>query len=211
MAAAALAAFVLVALTVAHDTDSVRETVDGAGAWAPLAFVGLGALLTVAFFPFPVTAAAAGLLFGILEATLLALLAETLGATIAFLIARRVGGDAIGVVAPKRLTFLLEAIERRAFVTVLYIRIFPGVPRHPANYLCGVAGIPLVPFVAATLIGTAPRAYAYVALGGSLSNPFGSPQAFAAAATLLVMGLLGVFLVRRDLRGRGQAQRGRTD
>ena len=50
--------------------------------------------------------------------------------------------------------------------------------------------MPLLTFAAATAIGCAPRAFAYTALGGSLSN-LGSPEAIAAFAVLIVMGIGG--------------------
>ena len=53
---------------------------------------------------------------------------------------------------------------------MLYARIAPGVPYTLVNYAGGLTRIPLLVFVAATALGTAPRAFAYTALGGSLGN-----------------------------------------
>jgi uncharacterized membrane protein YdjX (TVP38/TMEM64 family) len=65
-AAAALAVLAVVAVVMARrlDVPALRDTVDGAGAWAPLAFVGLQVLLTVLPFPRSLFTLAAGLLFG---------------------------------------------------------------------------------------------------------------------------------------------------
>lgn len=195
----------LVLLLVGHGIGDVRRAVDSLGPWAEVGFVALVALLTCAFFPFPVMAAAAGLLFGTLSGTLLTITGGTLGACAAFLIARRFGAGPVAALAPERLRRFLDAVGRRGFVAVLYLRIFPGVPRDLANYLCGLTAVRFPAYAAATLIGISPRAYAYVALGGSIGDPLGSPQAFAATAVLVAMALLGLFLVRRDLAGRGRA------
>ena len=103
---------------------------------------------------------------------------------------------------------MLEAIERRGFVAVLYARIFPGVPRDVANYAFGLTRVSIGAFALATLIGIAPRAFAYSALGGSLGS-FDSTESIVAIATLVAMGVLGLVLVRRDLRRppRGVAER----
>ena len=53
--------------------------------------------------------------------------------------------------------------------------------------------------MAATVIGIAPRAFAYTALGGSLGS-LDSTESVVAIATLVAMGVLGLVLVRRDLR-----------
>jgi uncharacterized membrane protein YdjX (TVP38/TMEM64 family) len=189
--------FVVVLLVVARSPQELRDDVDAAGAWAPAAFVVVGALLTVAFFPFPVVAAAAGLLFGAAAGTALAVLSETIGAVAALLLARRFGAGAVRELAGPRLLGALRAVARRGFVAVLYVRILPGVPRHPANYLFGLTEVTVVAFTAATVLGTAPRAFAYAALGGSLGD-FDSPESIAAIVVLVAFGLLGLWLVRRD-------------
>ena len=52
-------------------------------------------------------------------------------------------------------------------------------------------------FAAATALGTAPRAFAYTALGGSLGD-LRSPEAVIAVAVLVGMGTLGLLLLARD-------------
>ena len=54
-------------------------------------------------------------------------------------------------------------------------------------------------FVAATVIGVAPRAFAYTALGGSLGD-LGSPEAIVAVVVLVLMAVAGALLGGRDLR-----------
>lgn len=200
-ALALLVVFAIVALVVARSPGEIRQTADDAGAWAPIAFVGLCIGLTLAFFPFPLVAAGGGLLFGTLEGTILSTIGGTIGALLAFLIARYAVADAVARLAGERLERLQDAIERRGFVAVLYARIFPGVPRDLANYVFGVTRVSAAPFVLATLIGIAPRAFAYTALGGQLGS-FDSTESSVAIATLVAMGVLGIVLVRRDLGAR---------
>jgi uncharacterized membrane protein YdjX (TVP38/TMEM64 family) len=104
-----------------------------------------------------------------------------------------------------RLARVRAAVEREGFVTVLYARIVPGVPRDLANYAFGLTGVRAPAFAAATLIGIAPRAYAYTALGGHLSD-LSSPEAVVAVALLVALGVLGLLLVRRDVRARRAAR-----
>jgi uncharacterized membrane protein YdjX (TVP38/TMEM64 family) len=195
--------FAAVLVLVARSPEEVQRAADGAGAWAPVAFVALCVGLTLAFFPFPLVAAAGGVLFGTLEGTLLSILGGSAGALLAFEIARHAAGDAVRPLAGERLRPLLEAVERRGFVAVLYARIFPGVPRDVANYAFGLTPVSAVAFTAATVLGIAPRAFAYTALGGSLGN-FDSTESIVAIATLVGMGVLGLVLARRDVgRRRG--------
>jgi uncharacterized membrane protein YdjX (TVP38/TMEM64 family) len=162
----------------------------------------VSAALTVACFPGPLLAAASGLLFGTALGTPTAIAAATLGACAAFTISRRVGATAVDELSGRRVTRLQEWIVARGFVAVLYARILPGVPYTLVNYAAGLTRVSLAAFAAGTAIGCAPRAFAYVALGGSLDD-LGSPEAIVAVALLVGMALLGLALVLRDARRSG--------
>lgn len=125
LALGAALAFALAVALLGRSTEDVRDTVDGAGAWAPVLYVVLVTVLTCAFFPFPLMAAAGGLVFGIAEGTALSVLGGSIGALLAFVLARTVAGDAIAGLAGERLERLQLAVEKRGFVAVLYARIFP--------------------------------------------------------------------------------------
>ncbi len=192
--------FVVVLVLVARSPAEIQRAADDAGTWAPLAFVALCTGLTVAFFPFPLVAAAGGILFGTLEGTLLSTLGGSAGAVLAFLIARYGARGAAQALVGDRARGIQEAIGRRGFVAVLYARIVPGVPRDLANYAFGLTRVGLGAFAAATVIGIAPRAFAYTALGGSLGS-LDSTESVVAIATLVATGVLGLVLLRRDLGG----------
>lgn len=202
LAAIGLVAFVLVLGLVGRSAQDVQDVVDGAGAWGPVLFVVLLAGLTCAFFPFPLMAAGGGLVFGVAEGTLLSTLGGTLGALVAFGLSRTVAADAVAGLGGERVAALRDAVEREGFVAVLYARIFPGVPRDLSNYAFGLTRVGVLAFGSATLIGTAPRAYAYTALGGSLGS-FDSTQSIVAIGVLVAMGLAGLGLAAaRRRRGR---------
>ena len=189
-------------VVVGRDPEELRREVDGAGALAPVVYVAATVALTMAFFPFPVVAAAGGLLFGVAAGTALAVIGEVIGACAAFLLARRLGAEAVDELAGPRMRSLLDGVARRGFVAVLYVRILPGVPRHPANYAFGLTDVGVAAFAAATTIGTAPRAFAYAALGGTLGD-LRSTESLVAVGLLAGMGALGLVLLVRERRGGG--------
>ncbi len=199
LALAIAVAFALVVLTVTQSPNSVRDFVDGFGAAGPLVFILIATGLTCALFPYPVIAAASGLLFGTAPGTVASILAGTTGAVAAFTIARLGGGSAVQALAGPRLARLLEVVSQRGFVAVLELRIIPGVPRDVANYACGLTGIRLRDYAAATVIGIAPRAFAYTALGGSFGN-YRSTEAIVAIAMLVAVGVLGFVILIAELR-----------
>ena len=205
LAIAVLIVFVFVASSGSLSSDRVRDAVDPLGAAAVPVFVAVSALLTCALFPGPLLAGASGLLFGTALGTPVAITAATLGAVLAFSIARFVAHDAVETLAGTRLAPLQGWIERRGFWAVLYARIVPGMPYSLVNYAAGLSRVALPTFAAATAIGVAPRAFAYTALGGSLDD-LTSPEAIVAFGALVVMALVGLVLLRGERnRGRGRA------
>jgi uncharacterized membrane protein YdjX (TVP38/TMEM64 family) len=189
-----LAAIALVVLlTVSRSPEKVRDAVDGTGAWAPVLFIVIAAGLSCAFFPYQLLAAASGLLFGTAGGTPITIAALMLAAVTQFSIARHGGRAALDELSGPRLRTWQERIERGGFLAVLYARIVPLSPFVVINYVSGLTRLRLGTFALATLIPVIPRGFAYTALGGHLDN-LDSPEAIAAFAVLVAMGLAGGFL-----------------
>lgn len=199
MLALALASlFIVLAASGSLSPEKVEDWVDGFGAVAPLVFIVGAALLTCLMFPGPVLAGASGLLFGTALGTPVAICSATLGACLAATIGRFVAGDAVQELGGPRIRALAEWVGRRGFTSVLYARIAPAMPYNLVNYACGLTTIPILVIAAGTAVGTAPRTFAYVALGGSFGD-LSSPEALIAFTIIIGMGFTGLVLVRRDL------------
>lgn len=191
-------AFVLLG---APSPSEVRDAVEGLGPAAPFVWVGLYALLTVAFFPGSVLTAASGLLFGPWLGTALAVLGATAGATGAFGIGRRLGREQVAGLAGPRLTRLDELLTSRGLVAVLYLRLIPLVPFNALNYGAGVTAVAARDFVIGTAVGIVPGTFAYAALGGSLDD-LGSPLGITAIVLVVVLAAAGPLLSKRFGVGR---------
>jgi uncharacterized membrane protein YdjX (TVP38/TMEM64 family) len=187
------------AATGSLDSGAVRDRVEGFGVAAPLVFVVVSALLTVVLFPGALLAGASGLLFGAALGAPLSITAATLGACLAFCLARWWAHDAVEDLAGPRVQRVRAWVGERGFLSVLYARLVPGLPYNLVNYAAGMAPIRLTAFAAATALGAAPRAVAWTTLGGSLDD-LTSPQALAALALLVLVALAGIPLAQRALR-----------
>ena len=176
------------------------------GAAAPFVFAGIAAVLSCLLFPFPVTAAAAGLLFGVVFGTLITIVATTVGAIAAFVIARRWIGAPPKRFAGERVDRAIAAVDRRGFMAVLYLRIIPGLPRGLLSYLLGLTHVSLPAYSVATVLGTAPRAFAYASLGTTdgLSDLTSVPNLVAITA-LILLGLTAP-LANRLAQRRGASE-----
>jgi uncharacterized membrane protein YdjX (TVP38/TMEM64 family) len=195
-------AFAIVALSGSLSADRVRDWIDGFGAAGPIVFIALSTLLSCVFFPGPLLAGASGLLFGSALGTPVAIVAATLSAMLACSLSRWVAGDAVERLGGRRVKAMAAFVERRGFLSVLYVRLLPGVPYTLFNYAVGLTRVTLVAFTLATAIGTAPRTFAYVALGGSFGN-FSRPETIVAVAVLVVMAVAGLVVARVTRSGPG--------
>jgi uncharacterized membrane protein YdjX (TVP38/TMEM64 family) len=169
-----------------------------AGPAAPAAFVLIAALSTCVLFPGQVSATAAGVLFGVAAGIALTLAAATLGAALAFLLARGVGAAPIGRLLGPRAAHWRTWISERGFSAVLTARLLPGTPASVLNYAAGLTSMRLRPFAAAVALGALPKTIAYVALGGALSAPL-STRGLLAIALYAATALAGALLARRHL------------
>ena len=171
------------------------------GPWAPIGYVILYALATVAFVPGAIFALVGGALFGPVWGSLWNLLGATLGATLAFLVARYIVGDWVGRKAGGLLKRLIDGVDAEGWRFVAFVRLVPLFPFNLSNYVLGLTRIPLHHYVIATLVCMAPGAVAYTWLGhagrGALTG-----EADTVRYGLLALGLLAAIALLPRLIGR---------
>jgi uncharacterized membrane protein YdjX (TVP38/TMEM64 family) len=99
-----------------------------------------------------VIATVAGVLFGAVAGTALALAAALVGAGLCMLAARWLGADAVMSLLGTRARRWREWLATNGFSAVLASRLMPGLPSGPVNYLAGLAGIRPRAFLAAVAL-----------------------------------------------------------
>ncbi|MBM4180232.1 MAG: TVP38/TMEM64 family protein [Betaproteobacteria bacterium] len=147
------------------DAAALQAWVEGAGAAGPLLFMAAYALATVLFLPGSVLTLAGGALFGPLWGTLWNLTGATLGASLAFLIARYLGSDWVTRKAGPRLQGLNDGVSAEGWRFVAFVRLVPLFPFNLLNYALGLTRIPFLAYVLASWVFMLPGALAYTWLG----------------------------------------------
>lgn len=207
LALAIAAAFAAAAAGLPHTPAGLRALAGAGGSFSPLIALGAWVALTCALFPGTVLAAATGLAFGAALGGTIACAGATLGGVLAFLVARRAGRADAERMLGERFAGLRERLERRGFLAVLAARVAPGMPVTAMHYVCGLSRVRLRDFAAGILLGGAPRAFAYAAIGAGLSSGGGPDKLLLAAGGgfILATALAGAILARRARRRRGPA------
>ncbi|MDD2917560.1 VTT domain-containing protein [Rhodoferax sp.] len=171
------------------DVAALQTWVESAGSAAPLVFIALYAAATVLFLPGSVITLAGGVLFGPIWGTLWSLTGATLGAALAFLIARYLGGDWIARRAGPRLSRLNDGVAAEGWRFIAFVRLVPLFPFNLLNYALGLTRIAFLPYVLASALFMLPGALAFTWLGyagrEALSGGEGTVRAILIALALV--------------------------
>lgn len=154
-------------LQALHDNDdALRAFVTRHPLLSPATYVAAYALVVALSVPGgAVMTVTGGWLFGLWIGAALALVGATLGATILFLIARFMVGDALRARAGPFLNRMADGFERNAFAYLLFLRLVPAFPFWAVNLVPALVGMRLRSFAAATVIGIIPGTLAYASVG----------------------------------------------
>jgi len=155
--------FLPVAQWVKAFTDWIRHL----GLAGAFVFIGVYALGAVLFLPGAIFTIAAGLVYGIVGGTAVALAGATLGAGLAFLVARYLVRGRIEEFARKHRRFgaIDKAIGQEGWKIVGLLRLSPLIPFNVSNYFYGVTSIGFWPYLLTSCAGMLPGTLLYVYLG----------------------------------------------
>jgi uncharacterized membrane protein YdjX (TVP38/TMEM64 family) len=160
--------------------ERLRGLLATAGPFAPAAFVGLFVVLNSAGVPAPLLGAAGGLTLGLIPGALATLAGMTVAACVQLLLARRLTGPAMATVRLSGTDRLHEVLQRRGWLAVVVLRLVPG-PFVAVNLAAGLTPLRLRWMAIGTLLGGAPKALGWAALGmGATRLPAVSPLVIAA-------------------------------
>src|SRR5436190_23373505 len=130
-------------------------------------FIGVYAVATVLLAPGAILTIGAGFAFGLWKGFLAVSAGATLGASLAFLVARFIARGKIEAIAKGNEKFrnIDNAIGKQGAKLVFLLRLSPVIPFNLSNYLYGLTGVKFWPYVLASWIGMMPGTLLYVYIG----------------------------------------------
>ena len=165
--ATALLAGISVVLLNRDQIDLARAQIwlEQLGAAAPVVFIVIYAIATPLFFPGSILTLLGGVLFGPVWGSLYNLTGATIGAGIAFLLARTIASGWVERKADHRLQRLMDGVASEGWRFVAFVRLVPLFPFNLLNYALGLTRIRFLHYLLATWIFMIPGAIAYTYLG----------------------------------------------
>jgi uncharacterized membrane protein YdjX (TVP38/TMEM64 family) len=173
-----------------------------AGPFAPAALVGLFVVLNTAGVPAPLLGAAGGLALGLVPGALATLAGMTAAACAQLLLARRLTGPARAAPRLPGAHRLQQALQGRGWMAVVALRLAPG-PFSEVNLAAGMTPLSLRSMALGTLVGGAPKALGWAALGLGATHLPVAPALVTVTAVAAGLLLLTIVWLRR--RGRPAA------
>lgn len=173
----------------------------GQGFSGELLFLGVSLLFTAIGLPRQVICFLGGYAFGLIEGTILALLATVLGCVIAFFYARMLGRDFVVSRFPGRVKNIDDFLRDNPLSMTLLIRLLPLGSNLVTNLAAGVSSVRPVPFFQGSAIGYFPQTLVFALVGSGISV---DPELRIAISVILfiISGILGVSLYRKNRHGK---------
>ena len=171
------------------------------GPWGPVFFIVFYILATVLFLPGLIPTMAAGVLFGVIQGTLLVSISSISGATLAFLIGRYLAREWVATMIRGNQKFeaIDAAVAQEGWKIVGLTRLSPVFPFNLLNYAFGLTQVSLKHYFLASWIGMLPGTVMYVYIG-SLAGDLaalgsGDRSVTPAEWALRVIGLIATVIL----------------
>jgi uncharacterized membrane protein YdjX (TVP38/TMEM64 family) len=151
---------------------ALLEWIEQQGNVAAVLFIVIMALTVMLVLPGIFFTTGAGYVFGIAAGTIYVVLGTTLGASLAFLIARYLFGARAKeyVMSKSTLNLLSDEMTKHDFKVVLLTRLIPFFPGKLSNYFFGLTDFRFSAYVLATLLGLIPFSLHNVYVGSLISD-----------------------------------------
>lgn len=134
----------------------------------------------------------AGAIFGLLWGTIIVSFASTIGASLAFLIARYLLKESIQNKYGSKLKTINEGIDKEGGFYLFTLRLVPAFPFFIINLVMGITSIRLIIFYLVSQIGMLPATIIYVNAGTQLAK-LESLSGILSPKLLIAFALLGLF------------------
>ena len=152
----------------------------------------------VLFIPGSPLTILAGATLGLFWGTIVSVIGNVLGATLAFLLARYLLKDFVQNKILKKYPKINEyedKLFKKGFHTVFFLRLIPAFPFNALNFVLGVTEVKFKDYFFGTLIGIIPGTFAFVYFGESLKmlNIY--------SIALAIVGIVGLGYIGKFCKG----------
>lgn len=182
--------------------DDLRSWILGLGPWGPLVFIAIYAVAVVAAIPGSVLTIAAGAMFGSLLGVAVVSVASTLGAAMAFAVARWFARDAVArwLRNNEKFTKLDRMTSRHGAIVVAITRLVPLFPFTLLNYGFGLTGVRFRTYVLWSWLCMLPGTVLYVVGADAVTRGLAEGRVPWSLVAIVAVTAVALTLIVRRVR-----------
>lgn len=194
--AAGAAVSIYLVRTGTIDPSAIRDIVAGSPL-APLVFILLQVAASLVFIPRTFLGIAAGLMFGFLWGSVLAITGALAGAAAGFALWRWIGEGQVDLEKTPWLGPLLEKAERDGWRMVAIVRLIPALPHSVANTALALTRIGWIDYLTGSFLGMLPMTLVQVDIGHTGGQVLTGSKGWMISLVFLVLLFGTSVLLRR--------------
>jgi len=186
------------------EKERLRQVVAGYGALGPLIYMLIWVAAPPLFLPGLPIGLAGGILFGPFWGVVYTIFGATMGATLAFLVARYLARDWVAAkLTGTKLATLDEKVGQHGWKIVALTRLVPLFPYNLLNYAFGLTRISLLAYVSSTFIFMLPMTIAIIYFSANILDLLRGQITWGVAVGIILVALVGLIPVfYKKLRAR---------
>ena len=182
-------------------TEDLRVYIEGYGMFAPIAYILIFTILPIAFFPVPVLAIVAGLVFGMAKGTIYTLIGAWMNSAVMFIMAKVMAREVMlnflkNKLPPNLWKAFIEADDKTSFFIIFVLRLIPAAPYNVINYGAGLSGISFKSYIIATMIGIFPGTLVFLNIGDKAMD-VSDPKFMVAIGLLIILTLVSLIFAKK--------------
>ncbi len=183
--------------------EELQAQIDRYGGFAWIAFILLYAVVAVTPIPVTVMAVTAGLLFGVIEGSILSVVGVLIGCWIAYWLARGLGKNTVKRLLGRHASTVETRLGSAGVEAVFMLRLMPGLPYWPVNYGSGAFGVSQRDYLVASSLATIPGQVSLVAIGAFVADPsiLNASVVVGAWVVVVTLTILSVRRLRKTAKG----------
>lgn len=181
--------------------EDLRIYIEGWGVFAPIAYILAFTILPIAFFPVPILAVVAGVVFGMFKGTIYTLIGAWMNSAVMFIMAKVLAREMIlnflkDKLSPSMWQAFIEADDKKAFFIIFVLRLIPAAPYNVINYGAGLSGISFKSYIIATVIGIFPGTVVFINIGDKALD-MSDPNFIIAIGLLVLLTVVSLILAKK--------------
>ncbi len=175
------------------EKERLRQAVAGYGTWGPVIYTLIWVAAPPLFLPGLPIGLAGGILFGPFWGVVYTIFGATIGATLAFLVARYLARDWVAAkLSGTKLSTLDEKVGQHGWKIVALTRLVPLFPYNLLNYAFGLTRISLLAYAVSTFIFMLPMTIAIIYFSANLLDLVRGKLTWGVAVGIILVALVGL-------------------